>query len=190
MRSYLSRKYETESSSSNLDGKYSTYKYLAIVCTVLLVLLGTIFYSNQSTAEIKYTASSTLSTVSPQNSFTFRRIGYEPLSFFESDMKDKIKYSFLSKYIGVIEPYADMEFRLLDADEKHLFNFKVCSTSGICQSGVRYYNLSTQSSVSSTLNVACKPFDKFDVEVKEIDPTSQIELSSVTVKAICIYVRR
>lgn len=106
-----------------------------------------------------------------------------------------LKYKFLSNYISVIEPSADMEIKLYDAyrSSTSTFKYTVCSVEdlSICQEGVRSYNATTKKSSASHVNFDCDPFDKFTITVKEYSlDNPEYVASTFEGNVICMYVRR
>lgn len=126
----------------------------------------------------------------------FKRVGYSSLSYFDRSSDTIFKYAFLDKYVSIIEPSADMEIKLYDAyrTSKNTFKYKICpsaaSPKNECQYGSRYYNSTTSSASSTSVNFDCSPHEKFSVTVTEFSYDSGEILSTFEGSAICLYVRR
>ena len=112
MRNNFSDKYESESTASQQSFSAFT-KYIAVVSTIFLVLIGTVYYTGNTSTETIVSSSLKTSTLtsSSTTTFTFRRVGYEPLKYFDSNVKSQLKYSFLSKYIAVSYLQYYLEFK-------------------------------------------------------------------------------
>jgi hypothetical protein len=126
--------------------------------------------------------------------FSFRRVGYDTLAYFDRSTDTIFKYAFLDKYLSIIEPYADMEIKLYDAyrTSKNTYKYSVCPSSETseCQYGSRAYNATTGKATSTSVNFECTPYDEFDVEVTEVSFDTGEVLSVFSGKTLCLYIRR
>lgn len=161
---------------------------LALACVV-----GVLAYMSMGTTGPSSSRSAfSEDTDSEEIFFTLIRSGYSSLPYFETDSSDVVKYVLLDDYLAVIEPYADMEFSLLegeeDTSESSTYRYAVCEAddSEVCYKGE--YS-STNSMKATSVNVPCKPFNEYTISVSEFDDTNTV-LRTGSGKGLCIYVRR
>ena len=125
--------------------------------------------------------------------WTFLREGYSVLPYFDRDASDVVKYKFLDDYDAIIEPYTNTNFMLLenaDTDEEasSTYRYSVCEkdNSDVCYKG-EY--ASQNADKSTTVNVACSPYDEFDISISQVSSEGEV-LRKATGSAVCMYVRR
>ena len=123
--------------------------------------------------------------------FAFYRKGYDNLPYFGSNRDDVVKYSILDNYNAVIEPYGDMQLKILDEtgfSEITSYTFIVCTTDTVvkCYGGTY---LPSSPDYGSPVNIPCAAYDELTLTVKGYDSSSN---TLVTAKgtALCLYVRR
>jgi hypothetical protein len=122
--------------------------------------------------------------------FTTRRKYYPSLSYFHSDNSNlNIKtYQFLNNYVGVVEPYQDMEIELYndnDSDD-YYYTYKICeiienTKNQNCQNGF----------INETFRYECLPLEnKYEIIIKQFKKSTNTLKSIVKNNVICQYVRR
>ena len=123
--------------------------------------------------------------------FTLNRVDYEPLNMFTEEKSTIVKYTHLKSYSAVIEPYSDMELYLDDDSligEGFIYEFTICDYSKKTGVGAKCYAGRYSSDDSQSINIACDPFDKYQIVV--IESYANIQTRNVTGYALCQYVRR
>ncbi len=123
--------------------------------------------------------------------FTLNRVDYEPLNMFTEDKSTIVKYTHLKSYYAVIEPYADMELYLDDdslISEGFVYEYTICDYSKKTGVGTDCYTGKYSSNDSQSINIACNPFDKYQIAL--IESYANIQTRNVTGYALCQYVRR
>jgi len=123
--------------------------------------------------------------------YSFSRVGYDPLSYFDPDDNSILQYSFLQSYDGIIEPNVPMQLEVYNDDvaSTNKFKFGVCpadSTGNACEHGVKY-DVDTTEMVSVTLS--CEPFDELTVNIMEYDDDGEL-VREISGTVVCMYVRR
>lgn len=126
---------------------------------------------------------------STSNKFTFKRLGYSPLPYFDTDASTLFTYKILKGHIGVIEPHADTVFHSYGSSSTDIWWFKACSSVYItkCQEGT--FTNDGGDEVSTVLNFACEAYDTFDVYVEQRSSKNEVK-KNLTVSALCMPVRR
>jgi len=175
-------------------------------CSILLI--SSPIKSSSDSVELKKNfrpveSSNSKSVVLESNAeqyFSFKRVGYESIDYFDRSVTTIFKYKFLDSYLSIIEPSADMEFKLYDAyrSSKNSYDFEICpatesgmkGTSTSCKYGSRSYNATTGKASSSSINFKCSPYDEFDVSITETSFDTGDVVSTFTGKALCLYIRR
>jgi len=123
------------------------------------------------------------------NTFTLGRGGYSNYPYFAVDKSDIVKYTFLTDYDAIIEPYADMDLRSLGslrADE--FLKYEVCHLgTNECYYGTYAAN---DESKQTSINIGCTAgSDEFTITISEIDSSGSVS-KQVSGTALCMYVRR
>eukprot|EP01038_Epipyxis_sp_PR26KG_P004980 gene4980-6963_t len=131
-------------------------------------------------------------TQSTSINFSFNRVGYPLLPYFDKTVQSFLTYTFLSSYVAVIEPSVPMELSLY-GESTSIFEYVICplnsySGSNACVSSSTRY-ISSNSYVSKSFQINCIPHEKYSVTVKELDPNGFL-ISQVEETAICLLVRR
>lgn len=161
----------------------------------LLYGLLTIFIVVVVVATLQFNASSLFSFETSKdsadaNSFTFKRLGYDPLPYFSTDSSKVFTYQILKGHLGVIEPHADTIFHSYGLESSNVWSIRICprSTSAHnCQDGTfRNYNHKEDSTV---FNFGCDPYDVFDVYVEKRSSDGSM-VQNVTGTLLCMPVRR
>ena len=119
-------------------------------------------------------------------SITLYREGYPVLSHFDPLADTNyLQYQFLAPYSAIIEPYAPMMLSVAskESDPDYVYDWTVCSTDQVCESGY------ISGSESTSVTVSCSPFDVFALTVTEAN-SKGVPLRSATVNVVCMYVRR
>lgn len=130
--------------------------------------------------------------VKAKTSWTLWRTGYDPLNYFTPDASDFLKYKFLAKYDGVIEPHAPMNLYVdgFTTKTKEYYTFEVCPEDGDgsgCKSGS--LKVKGKKIMYATVKFSCDPFDKFTVTMRKYTSTDELK-EEFTGRAMCMYVRR
>ena len=128
--------------------------------------------------------------------YSLYRRDYSDLPYFRNNADQMAIYRFLSQFKAIIEPYVDMMLIVYDADENIAsYTYKVCdelTTSASCYEGdYSPYTSEESESVAINLgiNIPCRPFDTYLMEVKGYDAAGSLIVTS-TDRAVCMYVRR
>ena len=166
-----------------------SFVFKAVAVVTLVALCGVVLTSNQFTKSAS--TSTTLETTSSlYNKFTFGRKGYSNYPYFDVGKSDIVKYTSLTNYDAIIEPYADMELRALGTVRSDEFlKFKVCAKgdSNSCYEGT--YTAGDESKQTS-INIDCSAgSDEFTISIAEVDTSGTIT-KEITGTALCMYVRR
>ena len=138
-------------------------------------------YENQiETAAVEETVEITIP-------YTLTRKGYTQLPYFQAGASTITTYAFLSNYQSIIEPYVDMVLTIYKSTEEAvMYTYSVCDTAGTsCYTG----SYKVDSDESTTINVPCKPYAQYTLDVQALDSSSNV-ISTTTTSAICMYVRR
>lgn len=160
----------------------SLFAVFSAICGVSVVIFFSIFlieHRRQST-----TTSDVVSSLDP--SFTLKNTNYDAVDYFDLTATTP-KYPFLEDYVGIVEPYMDMELHFYDdtfqsSDYSHAFTVCPVSGSGDCASGTR------TSTLSESVNFECSPYETFTIAVQTNNTNG--ETSTTTGTLICLYVRR
>ncbi len=180
------------SSSSVLPTTVTSKKsvvFKVVAAVTLVTLCGLLFTSNQFKTTSSSSTTSLETTSLMYNKFTFGRVGYDNYPYFEVDKSDIVKYTFLTEYDAIIEPYADTELRVLgNLRSDEFLTYKVCAKgSNTCYDGS--YSASDVSKQTS-INIGCTAgSDEFTISIAEVDNSGSI-IKEVTGTALCMYVRR
>ena len=122
--------------------------------------------------------------------YTLTRKGYSELQYFKSDNSVVTSYRFLEDYQAVIEPYVDMKLKVYEQFEGVTsYQYKLCdvTTGDTCYSGT--YDTSAPDD-QQMVNVPCKPFDIFTIEVTGYNSNNEEIVVSTSGEAVCMYIRR
>jgi hypothetical protein len=117
--------------------------------------------------------------------FTTNRYGYGPLQYFLSDASEIYKYVFLEDYVGVIEPYADMQVNITnDSTGESYYKYIICDeTTSSCVNGINE---------ETTFSFSCTPhISSYSVVVEQYSKTTGKSSGLLTEgRLLCMYVRR
>ena len=119
--------------------------------------------------------------------YTLSRKGYTQLPYFQPGASTVTTYAFLSNYQSIIEPHVDMLLTVYKSNQEAvMYTYNVCdTTSASCYAGT--YTVDSDEQI--TINVPCKAYDQYTLNVQALDSSSNVILSTTT-SAICMYVRR
>ena len=186
----IHREKNKDGESSN---KLSWTVYIPALCILgMLLMFSFASFKEQYISPASINLKSEIKdTENNKNYWSLYRHGYDPLEYFNS--KAYLSYKFLSDYEGIIEPNARTQLMPSDSSVYKSYqsiHFTVCqiksgSVSESCENG--YYDIDNEK--SSHFNVACDPFDEYEVEISgSSDGTTEEVLQTFT--AVCMYVRR
>ncbi len=172
--------------------KFSHANLIGIM-SACLVIFGSIivFSTRKSDSTASYTSFS--STMSGDIVFTFGRVNYQPLPYFNGNTAIT-SYKHLEGYVAVIEPSSKMELQFYDESlymDGFKYYFKICPTDNkeSCQEGYKYKS-SDGNTVSGQVSFTCELFSTFEIEVVQADPVTEEVTRTATGKGLCQYVRR
>jgi hypothetical protein len=126
--------------------------------------------------------------------FTLARVGYDPIDYFVD--KDTImEYKFLSEHTSAIEPHSETKLVILSGDDDgfddsdNYYRYRICKSDTVenCYEGYLYGSNSGKENVNP--EIACDPFETFDVTLKKYS-AENVGLLETKGTAICIYIRR
>lgn len=169
---------------------YSNYCLISTVAFLCFLVIN--FTSSEKINSLLNFTSSESQGTATNSDFTFKRSGYESLSFMtkNSSTSSILTYAFLSSYVAIIEPYAEMEISPFSLDDSISYTFSMCAynkttstvSSSDCAEG------SYQTSTSLPIVISCDPYDEYYLTITKFSSGSQIEQSVGL--GICLYVRR
>lgn len=120
--------------------------------------------------------------------FTFKRENYQILNYFDLDNPDNvtIQYSFLSQYVGILEPAVNNNLVVFGASNNYKYSYTICNGEDKtdCEYGFNYEDQ------ESPVNLNCDVNTVYTVTVNEIDTSKNTTIRSNTDSVICYYVRR
>jgi hypothetical protein len=118
--------------------------------------------------------------------FTFYRVGYNELSFFDGST---LSYAFLSNYDTIIEPYVPMALNASDLHPQSDFyyDYNICPQSNNndeCFTGTT----NGDASKSTYVTIPCSAQTEYVISVTKVSSNNQTEVLQLS--AICMFVRR
>jgi hypothetical protein len=199
--------YEGESGAYRSDRLLSS-KFIVLFLTVLGFFISVLYFSGSNSTKPSIRSGNlviNLATVPTEQiesskssiNFSLRRVGYDPLPYFNSKLKNIPKYSILENFDAVIEPSTDMELyfyseeTIFKTNEERKFVFKVCS-SGSAESECKqssFYRSALGDKVSGSIKFDCDAYDSFEINLYEVDLTqSENIIQHSTINGVCLQV--
>ena len=130
--------------------------------------------------------------------WTVSRCNYSTIRFFDGRAASaQLQYAFLADYAGVIEPYVDMDVKIIldnsrvsnfgSASEVVSYAYFISDTDGETVSEGTVYS-SSDDGTSDSFSLSCSPKEKFTMTVTRY--SNSIETTTQTADFMCMYVRR
>lgn len=190
-----SEKFEISTATvSNESGKSKIAPLLLIIVAITALAAVLTNPSIVTTSNLQSTLKVASAGLGDNFHFTFHRIGYESLTFFSlnrTTLEEYLTYAHLKDYIGIVEPYVEMNLHLSELDQsgEYKFQYSACQVLSSTISDSCSIGEYSQSS-SQTIALECAPFDEYEITVTQFDPNTDEVLGTSSGRALCQYVRR
>mmetsp|Transcript_30896 Transcript_30896/g.42467 ORF Transcript_30896/g.42467 Transcript_30896/m.42467 type:complete len:748 (-) Transcript_30896:235-2478(-) len=206
--------YEGESGAYRSDKSLSSSpKFIVLFLSVVGFFISVLYFSSESkTTKATIRSGNLLINLATKSTeptefekskssinFSLRRVGYDPLPYFNSKLKNTPKYAFLDNFDAVIEPSTDMELyfyseeSVFTTNEDRKFIFKVCSSGSsesVCKKS-SFYRSAAGDKVSGSIKFDCDAYDSFEINLYEVDLTqNEAIIQQSTINGVCLQVRR
>lgn len=205
--------YEGESGAYLSDRILSFPKFFVLILSVVGFFVSILYFNSSSGASTKATIRSgnlnlqeklptkSAEYESSENSinFSLRRVGYDPLPYFNSKLENTPKYKFLENFGAIVEPSIDMELyfyseeSIFRTNEERKFIYQVCSTGGSksnCKKS-SFYRSASGDKVCGSIQFDCDAYDTFEINLYEVDLSNNEDIiQQSTVQGVCLQVQR